>query len=243
MTGASRLAARAALRIGAGVVTLAAPKSVWAIYASSLISVIVKAVGGIEDYEKLLEDTRYNALIIGPGAGVGDQTRQSLLLALATKRSVVLDADAITSFESHRDELFRAIQGPCVLTPHVGEFVRLFDITGDKLARARAAAKQSGAVIVLKGSNTIIAAPDGRAIINANAPPYLATAGSGDVLSGFIGGLLAQGLTPFESAAAAVWLHGEAATELGMGLIAEDLPEVLPKVLKKLKVVSDGGTY
>ena len=238
MTGASRLAARAALRIGAGVVTLAAPKSVWQVYASSLISVIVKAVSKIEDYEKLLQDERHNTLIIGPGARVGEQTREAVLTALATNRSIVLDADAITSFESCRDELFSAIHGSCVVTPHEGEFARLFELTGDKLTRARAAAKLSGAVIVLKGSDTIIAAPDGRAIINGNAPPNLATAGSGDVLTGFIAGLLAQGLAPFESAAAAVWLHGEAATEFGEGLIAEDLSEALPKVLKRLIVFS-----
>ena len=239
MTGASRLAARSALRIGAGVVTLAAPKSVWQVYESSLISVIVKAVSKIEDYEKLLQDERHNTLIIGPGAGVGEQTREAVLTALATNRSIVLDADAITSFESCRDELFSAIHGSCVVTPHEGEFARLFELTGDKLTRARAAANLSGAVIVLKGSDTIIAAPDGRAIINSNAPPNLATAGSGDVLTGFVAGLLAQGLAPFESAAAAVWLHGEAATEFGEGLIAEDLPEALPKVLKKLKAFSD----
>ena len=239
MTGASRLAARAALRIGAGVVTLAAPKSVWQVYASSLIGVIVKAVDGIKDYEKLLEDQRHNALIIGPGAGVGEQTREAVLAALLTKRSIVLDADAITSFELHRDKLFDAIHGTCVATPHEGEFARLFELTGNKWERARAAAKLSGAVIVLKGSDTIIAAPDGRAIINGNAPPNLATAGSGDVLTGFITGLLAQGLAPFESAAAAVWLHGEAATEFGEGLIAEDLTEALPKVLKRLKAQSE----
>ena len=239
MTGASRLAARAALRIGAGVVTLAAPKSVWQVYASSLIGVIVKAIGGIEDYKKLLEDERQGALIVGPGVGVGGKTREAVLAALATKRSIVLDADAITSFESQRDGLFSALHNSCIMTPHEGEFARIFELTGDKLARARAAAKLSSAVIVLKGSDTIIAAPDGRAIINSNAPPNLATAGSGDVLTGFIAGLLAQGLAPFESAAAAVWLHGEAATEFGEGLIAEDLPEALPKVLKKLKAFSD----
>ena len=239
MTGASRLAARAALRVGAGVVTLASPRAAWQVYAASLISVIVKAVDGIEDYKKLLEDERHNALIVGPGAGVGEHTQQAVLAALATRRSVVLDADAITSFESHRNQLFSAIQGACVITPHEGEFQRLFDVTGDKLVRACAAAKQSGAVIVLKGRDTIIAAPNGRAIINSNAPPYLATAGSGDVLAGFIGGLLAQGLAPFESAAAAVWLHGEVATEFGEGLIAEDLTEVLPKILQRLKTLSD----
>ena len=239
MTGASRLAARAALRICAGVVTLAAPKSVWQVYASSLIGVIVKAIGGIEDYKKLLEDERQGALIIGPGAGIGQQTREAVLAALATKRSIVLDADAITSFETCRDALFSALHSTCIMTPHEGEFARIFELTGDKLARARAAAKLSGAVIVLKGSDTIIAAPDGRAIINSNAPPNLATAGSGDVLTGFIAGLLAQGLAPFEAAAAAVWLHGEAATEFGEGLIAEDLSEALPKVLKRLKSFSN----
>ena len=239
MTGASRLAARAALRIGAGVVTLAAPKSVWQVYASSLIGIIVKAVGGIEDYEKLLDDERRGALIVGPGAGVGGKTREAVLAALATKRSIVLDADAITSFESCRDALFSALHSSCIMTPHEGEFARIFELTGDRLERARAAAKLSGAVIVLKGSDTIIAAPDGRAIINGNAPPNLATAGSGDVLTGFIAGLLAQGLAPFEAAAAAVWLHGEAATEFGEGLIAEDLSEALPKVLKRLKSLSE----
>ena len=239
MTGASRLAARAALRIGAGVVTLAAPKSVWQVYASSLIGIIVKAVGGIEDYEKLLDDERHDALIVGPGAGVGVKTREAVLAALATKRSIVLDADAITSFESCRDELFSALHSSCIMTPHEGEFARIFELTGDRLERARAAAKLSGAVIVLKGSDTIIAAPDGRAIINGNAPPNLATAGSGDVLTGFIAGLLAQGLAPFEAAAAAVWLHGEAATDFGEGLIAEDLSEALPKVLKRLKSQSE----
>ena len=162
-----------------------------------------------------------------------------LFRSLATKRSIVLDADAITSFESQRDGLFSALHKSCIMTPHEGEFARIFELTGDKLARARAAAKLSGALIVLKGSDTIIAAPDGRAIINGNAPPNLATAGSGDVLTGFIAGLLAQGLAPFEAAAAAVWLHGEAATEFGEGVIAEDLSEALPKVLKRLKAFSN----
>ena len=238
MTGASRLAARGALRIGAGVVTLAVPKAVWHIYAASLISEMVRPIDEIEDYKKLLDDERHNALIIGPGASVGKETRDAVLMNLATKRSVVLDAGAITSFEAHRETLFNSISGSCVMTPHEGEFARLFDVSGDRLTQARAAAQRSGAVILLKGRKTIIAAPDGRAIINANAPSYLATAGSGDVLAGFIGGLLAQGLPVFEAAAAAVWLHGEAATEFGEGLISTDLPDMLPPVLQRLKALT-----
>jgi NAD(P)H-hydrate epimerase len=237
ITGASRMTALAAARAGAGMVTLAAPKPVWSVYAGALTDIIVSAFEGDADWNTLLADKRRNVIAIGPGAGVGAATRRHVLAALATKRAVVLDADALTSFAEAPEDLFTAIKGPCVMTPHAGEFMRLFHFEGDKLFRTRAAARQSGAVVLLKGSDTVIAAPDGRAIINANAPPQLATGGSGDVLTGFVAALLAQGLAPFEAAAAGAWLHGAAAAEFGVGLIAKDLPEALPRVLQRLKAM------
>lgn len=240
ITGASRMTAEAASRAGAGMVTLAAPAKVWNVYATSLINAIVCSFDGLRDFEVLLADKRRNVIAIGPGAGVGSSTRQFVFAALATRRAVVLDADALTSFAEAPEDLFQAIAGPCVLTPHAGEFKRLFHFEGDKLQRTRSAARQSNAVVVLKGPDTVIAAPDGRAIINSNAPAQLATGGSGDVLTGFIAALLAQEMPPFQAAAAAVWLHGAAATEYGLGLVAEDLPKVLPRVLQKLKLLSSG---
>ncbi len=234
-TGASRMSAQAASRAGAGLVTLAAPAAVWSVYAAALTNAIVRSVHGDGDWLALLADPRRNAIAIGPGAGVGASTRQYVLDALATRRAVVLDADALTSFAEAPEDLFRAIRGPCVLTPHGGEFMRLFPTAGDKLKRTREAARLSGAVVLLKGADTVIAAPDGRAVINANAPPQLATGGSGDVLTGFVVALLAQGMAPFQAAAAAVWLHGAAASEFGLGLVADDLPQVLPRVIQKLK--------
>ncbi|MHB8721648.1 MAG: NAD(P)H-hydrate dehydratase [Steroidobacteraceae bacterium] len=233
MTGAARMAARAAARVGAGLTTVAVPEAAFSLYASALTSIMVQplAAGGLA---RLLSDSRFTAFLIGPGAGVSDATRDSALAMLRTARPVLLDADAISAFASKTAELAQAIRGPCVMTPHDGEFARLFDPRGDKLTRARAAARQSGAVIVLKGADSVIAAADGRAIVNTNAPASLATAGSGDVLGGLILGLLAQGMDAFLAAAAGVWMHGAAAAAFGPGLLAEDLPDLMPAVLRAL---------
>jgi NAD(P)H-hydrate epimerase len=232
MTGAARLAARAAARLGAGLVTLAAPEAAFPVYAAALTGVIVQPTTGLGDFQALLADERRNAALIGPGAGVGRETRDKTLAILTAGKRAVLDADALTSFADDPAALFDAIRAPCVLTPHDGEFSRLFEMTGGKPERARGAARRSGAVVLLKGADTVVAAPDGRVAINANAPPDLATAGSGDVLAGMVLGLLAQGMEPFGAASAAAWIHGAAASRLGAGLVAEDLVEELPGVLR-----------
>ncbi|HUZ73429.1 MAG TPA: NAD(P)H-hydrate dehydratase [Stellaceae bacterium] len=240
MTGAARLAARAAARIGSGLVTVAAPEAAWPVYAAALTGIIVRPIAGDDSFAALLADPRRNAVLVGPGAGTDAATRRDALAALGHRRAAVLDADALTVFAGDAEALFAAIAGATVLTPHEGEFVRLFGAEEalDKLARARAAAARSGAVVLLKGPDTVIAAPDGPAAINANAPPDLATGGSGDVLAGMILGLLAQGLDPFRAAAAAAWLHGEAARFFGPGLVADDLPEEIPSVLRRLRAAA-----
>jgi NAD(P)H-hydrate epimerase len=236
MTGAARLSARAAARAGAGLTTIAVPEHAWAVYAAALTSIMVKPIADDHAFAELLEDKRLSAALIGPGAGVIPQTRSHAEALLATGRAVVLDADALTVFKEDPPALFGLIHGPCVMTPHDGEFARLFPTDGDKLVRTRRAAALSGAVIVLKGADTVIAAPDGRAAINTNAPGTLATAGSGDALAGVILGLLAQHMDAFHAACAGVWLHGEAANYFGPGLIAEDLPDQLPAVWRSLKI-------
>jgi NAD(P)H-hydrate epimerase len=234
LTGAARMAARAAARAGAGLTTIAVAERALPAYAASLTSIMVRPLATPADFTALLQDSRISAYLIGPGAGIGTETRERVLAMLAARRPTLLDADALTSFQGDAQVLFSKIAGPCVMTPHEGEFARLFGAAGDKLARVREAARQSGAVIVLKGPDTVIGAPDGRAIINSNAPPTLATAGSGDVLCGIVTGLLAQGMDAWLAAAAGVWLHGAAAAAFGPGLIAEDLPDLLPPVLRSL---------
>ncbi len=243
MTGAARLAARTAARAGAGLVTVAAPDPAFPIYAGALTGVIVQPTSGTDRFRELLADARRNAVLIGPGAGVGPETRDKVLAALAARKRTVLDADALTVFADERRTLSASIQTDCVMTPHEGEFARLFGRAIDrpggasrgKLDRARQASRETGAVVLLKGNDTVIAAPDGRAAINERAPPELATAGSGDALAGIVLGLLAQGMPAFEAAAAAVWLHAEAARRVGPGLVAEDLVDSLPAVLCLLK--------
>jgi hydroxyethylthiazole kinase-like uncharacterized protein yjeF len=238
-TGACRLAARGALRAGAGLVTVASPLDAVSVNALHLTAIMLKPFEGPEGLSALLGDVRKNAVLIGPGAGIGEATCRLVEAALRTEASVVLDADALTSFAGQADRLRAAIvarhDGRVVLTPHDGEFARLFGNDGGaRLDRARKGALEIGAVVLLKGPDTVIASPEGEAAINFNAPPWLATAGSGDVLAGFITGLLAQRMPAFEAAAAAAWLHGEAASDFGPGLIAEDLPDRLPAVLARL---------
>ncbi len=233
-SGAARLAARAALRAGAGLVTVLAPTSAMAENAAQLTAVMLAEIKGTSGFADAIADRRRNAVLVGPGNGVTAATRRHVLAALKTRRACVLDADALTVFARAPKTLFRAVRGPCLMTPHEGEFGRLFDVDGGKLARARTAARESGAVVLLKGPDTVIAAPDGRAAINTNAPPTLATAGAGDVLAGIALGLLAQGMDPFDAGCAAAWLHGAAAQHFGPGLIAEDLCETLPAALADL---------
>jgi NAD(P)H-hydrate epimerase len=208
-----------------------APAEALAVYRADRPGTIVQ---DLDDWPDMLVDQRKNAVVAGPGLGIGEAARAIVLSTLKAGKACVIDADALTSFEDSPSDLWKA-GGTIVLTPHDGEFARLFRYTGDRLTRARAAATESGAIVVLKGPDTVIAAPDGRAAINGNAPPTLATGGSGDALAGMIGGLLAQGMPAFEAACAAAWLHGDVAAHFGPGLIAEDLADGLPAALARLR--------
>jgi ADP-dependent NAD(P)H-hydrate dehydratase / NAD(P)H-hydrate epimerase len=237
-TGAARLAARGALRIGAGLVSVASPLAAVDVNAKHLTAIMVKPFDGAAGLAQLLEDKRYNAVAIGPGVGVGEATRVMVYAVVDSDTAAVLDADALTSFAGETEALFGDRLAGSVMTPHEGEFERLFPgvlkTASNRIEAARAAAVEAGCVVLLKGPDTVVAAPDGRASINTNAPPWLATAGSGDVLAGFILGLLAQHMEPFLAASAAVWMHGLAATQFGPGLIAEDIPEQVPALLRRL---------
>ncbi|MEL7277318.1 MAG: NAD(P)H-hydrate dehydratase [Pseudomonadota bacterium] len=249
--GAARLSARAALRVGAGLVTVGCPPAALQENAARLDAVMLKSVKDPDALAALLADARINALCLGPGMGITDRTRSMVEVALAADRATLLDADALTVFEDDADALFDLLHDRCVLTPHMGEFARLFPDIADtlrakpqtgpaysKLDATRAAAERAGCTVLLKGADTVIASPGGRAFVHASMyereAPWLATAGSGDVLAGLITGLLARGSAPATAAAFASWLHTECALEFGPGLIAEDLPEMVPRVLRRL---------
>jgi hydroxyethylthiazole kinase-like uncharacterized protein yjeF len=264
-TGAARLAARAALRVGAGLVTVAAPEDAMAECAAQLTAIMLRRVDGAEALGEMLRDARMNAVVLGPGLGIGRRTRDLVAVALEAtrpdeglwpRRGVVLDADALSSFAEAPEDLFAMLHEGCVLTPHGGEFARLFPDLAERLAEppargpayskvdaTRAAAERAGCAVLYKGMDTVIAAPSTYTIVNVaaydRAAPWLATAGSGDVLAGLIAGLMARGLTSAHAAETAAWLHVEAAREAGPGMIAEDLPEAVPTVLRR--VLGSGG--
>lgn len=250
-TGAARLAARGALRIGAGLVTVGAPSDAMAEHAAQLNAIMLKRLEGADALADALKDARINALCLGPALGLGAETRDLVAVALKSGRKCVLDADGLSIFENKEEELFALCHEGVVLTPHGGEFARLFpDLYAklqapatrgpaySKVDATREAAARAGCVVLFKGPDTVIAAPDGRCSVHAaayeRAVPWLATAGAGDVLAGFIAGLLARGFSPMQAAESAAWLHVECARVFGPGLIAEDLPEMLPTVFRKL---------
>ncbi|GAA6207896.1 bifunctional ADP-dependent NAD(P)H-hydrate dehydratase/NAD(P)H-hydrate epimerase [Cognatishimia sp. WU-CL00825] len=254
-TGAARLAARGALRIGAGLVTLGVPPSAQQEAASQLTAIMLKEIETADDLSLALKDSRINALCLGPALGLG-RTKPLVVAALEAglkARPTVLDADALTAFADAPGALFALLHKDCVLTPHAGEFARLFPDIAEKLAAVpdkgpayskvdatRDAAKRAGCVVLFKGADTVIATPDGRCSVNAalyeRSAPWLATAGAGDVLAGFITGLMARGFDPMQAAETAAWLHVECALKFGPGLIAEDLPEQLPAVFRDLEL-------
>ena len=234
MPGAARLAALAARRVGSGLATIVANKKAEKKYFGGDPGCLFKPLLRPESFKEIISNPRVNAVLVGPGSGVNDETLLRVKISLKMMKATVIDADALTVFQDNPKYLFDLIKGPTVMTPHSGEFTRLFDNSLDKLSSCRTAAKLSGAIVIFKGSDTVISAPDGRSVINCNAPPALATAGSGDVLAGFIAGLLTQGMPVFEAVSAGVWLHGEAANILGEGLIAEDIASTIPQVLNTL---------
>jgi len=238
-TGAARLAARAALRVGSGLVSVASPPDAVPVNAAALTAIMVKPIAGAGGLSALLRDARFNAVAIGPGCGTGASTRDMVAAVLASSAAAVLDADALTAFQDDPSALFLHLREHAVLTPHTGEFERIFPglllRSPTRIEAVRAAAAGAKCTVLLKGADTAIASVDGRVTVNTNAPPTLATAGAGDVLAGLVAGLMAQGMDSYNAAGAAAWLHGEAASRFGPGLIAEDLPELLPGALAALK--------
>jgi len=250
MSGAARLVALAARRMGAGLVTVSVSKKMFPVYASTLEpGTLLKTTQGLKGFCKIIKDPRKTTCVLGPGAGLYKKTAEKVLSALKANKNCVLDADALSVFQNDPETLFKALYdntGQGGLTPHAGEFLKLFPDLAQKqkqygkLAITIQAAKRAGCVVVYKGVDTVIAAPDGHAVLNANAPPTLATAGTGDVLAGFMGGLVAQGMPVFKAAQASVWLHAECANLFGLGLVAEDLIDMLPEVLNELFAPDNG---
>ena len=245
--GAARLAARAALRVGAGLVTLACPQISLAENAAQLTAIMLTPLPDAYALRGHFQDPRLNALCLGPGLGL-PRALEMVPAALWLRRPSVLDADALSAFSADTRPLFNAMHEQVVITPHQGEFRRLFpdlaqaleDGSLPRVEAVRQAAARINCTVLLKGPETAIARPSGEAALHsatgARAAPWLATAGSGDVLAGIIAGLMARGLTPFEAACTGTWLHVEAALSFGPGLIAEDLPEELPKVFRVLNL-------
>lgn len=241
-TGAARLSARAGLRLGAGLVTLLSPPDALRVNAAHLEAVMLKPFETEAELEQLAAEV--DAAVIGPAAGVTESTLLNVLALARTGAALVIDADAITIFKDDPEELFSVLDVDDVLTPHPGEFERLFPgllkASPERITAARRAAAKADAIVLLKGPDTVVAAPDGRAAVASNGSPWLATAGSGDVLAGFIGALIAQGMDSFDAACAATWIHSEAADLHGPGLIAEDLPGLAPAILRRLYEAARG---
>lgn len=242
-TGAARLSARGGLRVGAGLVTLLSHPDALRVNAAHLEAVMLRPFANADELHAAAEGAQ--AAVIGPAAGIGGDTRANLLGLSRTGAGLVVDADVLSSFRSEPDALFAALDASDVLTPHPGEFDRIFPgllkDSPERITAARTAAARAGCVVLLKGADTVVAAPDGRAVVNTNAAPWLATAGSGDVLAGIIAGLIAQGMASFEAACAGAWIHAEAGRGFGPGLISEDLPERVPGVLSNLLQRSRSG--
>ena len=237
MTGAARLAARSCARMGTGLTTILVEPQALDVYAKHLESIMVRPIEDVNDVRQFLSDSRITAVLIGPGFGVGRRTREFVTTVLESRKPTVLDADALTSFSESPSALFRLLSDNCVLTPHEGEFARLFTVEGSRIERVRSAAETSGAIVLLKGAETVIAHPDGTVVRNSQASPHLATAGSGDVLAGLIVGLLAQGMAPLDAASAGVWVHSEIGRMLDVGLIADDMPDCVPAIRKRLAAI------
>ena len=235
MTGAARLSAMSALRAGAGLVTVLCSAEALPVLASHLTAVMVRKYDHLAEISSILSDPRPRSAVVGPGLGVSAASRQAIMHVLSARIPTVIDADGLTVFEGDPPELFGQMHPACVLTPHVGEFRKLFpgvmERSTNRIEAAREAARQSEAIVLLKGPDTVVANPAGDAAVNTNAPQHLATAGSGDVLAGIIAGLLAQGVEPFQAAKSGAFLHGKCGRLAGPGLIAEDLPALLPRAM------------